>query len=187
MAGRTANPLRIKDGDPRQWDKEQVVELVLPRLNTMPLTEALAMGFKDEEGRQWGLPATSTFNEWLVDNPQWAVRRARAQQARAEALAEEALQITDAEPERRPDGSIDPAAIRRAESRANQRKWMASKLDRNTYGEQVQVDMQLHASIDIRGVLAEARGRVIEARGRVIEGKAECGEEIPADALDMFD
>jgi hypothetical protein len=57
---------------------------------------------------------------------------------------------------------------------------MASKLDRNTYGEQVQVDMQLHASIDIRGVLAEARGRVIE-------GKAECGEELPADALDLFD
>jgi hypothetical protein len=179
MAGKSSNPLRLQD-DSRAWDKERVFALVLSRLDQMPLTEALKAGWQDEEGNQWGLPAVSTFNEWLADRPEWAAARACAQKARAEHLAEEALQITDAEPERKADGSIDPAAIRRAETRANQRKWMAAKLDRNTYGEQVQVDMQLHASIDIRGVLAEARGRVIEA-------KAEQPPALPDDAADLFD
>jgi hypothetical protein len=179
MAGKSSNPLRLQD-DTRAWDKERVFSLVLARLDQMPLTEALKAGWDDDDGNHWGLPCVSTFNEWLADRPEWAVARAHAQKARAEHLAEEALQLIDAEPRKKADGSVDPGAIRWAENRANQRKWMAAKLDRSTYGEQVQVDMQLHASIDIRGILAEARGRVIDAQ-------AEQPPALPDDALDLFE
>ena len=179
MAGRKIdNPLRSL----KAWHRETVLDVVLPRLETMDLTEALKAGFTDEEGRKWGLPPVSTFYEWLAEDPQLSEACARARKLRASHLVNEALDIVDADPPKLANGAIDGGAVRHAESRAKQRQWMASKLDRATYGEQVQVDMQLHGAIDIVSVLAEARGRVINGHSQTIESPSAIG-----DASDLFE
>lgn len=172
MAKKT-HPLR-PSGD---WDKEKVAPIVLERLCEMPLTQALKLGIEDETGRHWGLPSMTTFNEWMADRPDWAAARAHARKIYAEKLAMESLQLVDEEPERKANGTIDNASVRRAEARARQRQWLAGKLDRQTYGDQVQVDMNVHGNIDISSILAEARGRVIE-------GSATRESD---DASDLFD
>ena len=174
MAGRAQHPLKING---KQWDIDRVAEIVIERMATMDLPGALALGV-EVDGVHYGLPSFSGWRSATADRPDIQMACAQARKARAAHLVEEALQIVDEEPERKGDGSIDPGSIRHAENRANQRKWMAERLDRDTFGQAVQVDMQLHGAIDIRAVLAEARGRVLDAK-RV--------EDIPPDALDLFD
>jgi hypothetical protein len=154
MAGRANHPLKI---DSHNWDQERVMGILLPRLAILSLPDAVEQG---HDGR--GLPSASTVARWLEDRPDWAAEVARARKLRAEYLVEEANGLIDADPERKTDGSIDPAHVRWTEQRINQRKWVAARLDRAAWGDQVQVDMQVHGTIDIVGVLAEARGRVIE-------------------------
>jgi hypothetical protein len=176
MAGRAKHPLKING---KQWDTDRVAAIVIDRMATMDLPGALALGV-EVDGVHYGLPSFSGWRGMTADRPDIQQACAQARKARAAHLVEEALQIADEEPERKGDGSIDPGSIRWAENRANQRKWMAERLDRDAFGQQVQVDMQLHASIDIRGVLAEARGRVIDAQ-------AEQPPALPDDALDLFE
>jgi len=148
-----------------EWDRQAVFDIVISRLDTMSIPEALQAG---HDGR--GLPGAPLFGKWVSENPQWQEAIAHARKSRAAHLVEQALIIADSDVERTKDGRIDPGAVRQAELRINQRKWMAGKMDRATYGEQVQVDMNVHGSIDITSILSEARGRVIE-------GKA---EQLPA-------
>lgn len=154
MAGRANHPLKI---DSHNWDQEQVMAVLLPRLEKFSLPDAVAQG---HEGR--GLPSASTIARWLEDRPDWAAEVARARKLRAEFLIAEANNLVDAEPERKQDGGLDPAHVRWTEQRINQRKWVASRLDRAAWGDQVQVDMNVHGNIDISSILAEARGRVID-------------------------
>jgi hypothetical protein len=160
MAGKIMHPLKTAEGI---WDPDKVAEVVIERLTTMPTASALALGY-DGSGTQRGLPTLSTWKKMLSERPDLAAACAHARKQRAEHLAEEALTILDADPRLTPKGLVDNGAVRHAVARANQRNYMAERLDPERYGKQVGVNLSINGHIDIRQVLAEARGRVIEGR-----------------------
>lgn len=74
-------------------------------------------------------------------------RYTHAQQARAEILADEIVDIADSEP--------DP---NRARVMVDARKWYASKMQPSKYGDRI--DLNVTAAIDISAALNDARSRI---------------------------
>lgn len=176
MAGKQNHPLKT-DG---VWDVDKVSAVVLPRLAESDLTTALASGV-EIDGVKRGLPSVSQWFRMEESRPEIREHRAHARKNRAELLVDEALAIVDAVPPTTDRGAIDSGAVRHAESRANMRKWIAERLDRDTYGQRVDVDVNVHGEIDIVSVLQEARGRVIQG---VVERPA-IEQDTDDDGLDL--
>lgn len=89
-----------------------------------------------------GMPSMQTFWRWLRENPAFREQYARAKQEAADALVEEMLDIAD-------DASGDYVEdaqgrlrfnsenVQRARLRIDTRKWIASKLKPQRYGERL--------------------------------------------------
>jgi hypothetical protein len=100
--------------------------------------------------------------------------------ARADAMANEALEIADrVEPER--------GAVAKAKLQVDTRQMLASRWDRERYGERIQVEKSVNVSVDV-GLLGKAAELLqVAGGGRLIEGetltlpapkkKAEAGDE----------
>ena len=92
-----------------------------------------------------GMPAQSTIMAWLDGSrPEFSEQYARAREAQADKLAEEALQIADdgrsdtyldAEGNERTDTEV----IQRSKLRVDTRKWLASKMAPKKYGDKVAI------------------------------------------------
>lgn len=87
------------------------------------------------------MPCMDAIRDWRIKYEEFAAQYARARESRAEILADEIIAIADTE---------EDAA--RARNRIDARKWAASKLDRKSYGEHVEVA----ASHRIANVSSEA-------------------------------
>lgn len=89
----------------------------------------------------------------------------RAQQARAELLADEIIDIADTE--------LD---ANRARVRVDARRWYASKMQPQKYGDRIELNVT--ETVDIRGALAEAKARTLTAAanstmiGEIVEPKS---------------
>lgn len=88
-----------------------------------------------------------------------------AQQTKAEMLAEEVIEISDSD--------LDPM---RARNRMDSRKWYASKMKPNKFGEKIQMDIT--TNVDLSNALLEAKARskqieehIPEAEYKLIEDK----------------
>lgn len=91
------------------------------------------------------MPAQSTIMAWLDGSrPEFSEQYARAREAQADKLAEEALQIADdgrsdtyldAEGNERTDTEV----IQRSKLRVDTRKWLASKMAPKKYGDKVAI------------------------------------------------
>lgn len=115
---------------------------------------------------------------------------ARARRVAADTLAEEAVTVTDTEP--------DP---RRARARSDARKWAAEMADRRRYGRQLDLNVTTH--VDVAGPLAEARARarlrpvsdhealdaeIVEEKSRTyVAGSADYQSADAVPALDIFE
>ena len=86
------------------------------------------------------------FFNLIDNNPSLSARYVRAQQLRAELLADEVVDIADEE--------SDP---QHARNRIDVRKWYASKMQPQKYGERI--DLNVNQTVDIGGALLEARQR----------------------------
>lgn len=93
----------------------------------------------------------STFALRLQQDREAAIAYARAQEMRADLLADEALHIADNE---------NDAA--KARNQITVRQWLASKLHAKRYGDRI--DLNVTQTVDISATLAEARARVLPAR-----------------------
>ena len=91
------------------------------------------------------MPAQSTIMAWLDGSrPEFSEQYARAREAQADKLAEEALQIAD---DGRSDTYLDAEgnektdneAIQRSRLRVDTRKWLASKMAPKKYGDKVAI------------------------------------------------
>jgi hypothetical protein len=95
--------------------------------------------------RDEAMPASSTIFLWLQKHSEFTEQYARASEARADALFEEALEIAD-------DGSqdyklvdrdgketevFDSEHVQRSKLRVDTRKWMIGKMQPKKYGEKV--------------------------------------------------
>lgn len=96
---------------------------------------------------EWA-PSPSTFYAWRAKHPDFAKLLEEAEPARASALAEQTLDIVDLDP--------DPKAAR---NRMQARQWIASRFNRQKFGEKVEVS-HTH-TIDMGAILAEAEARLV--------------------------
>lgn len=90
-----------------------------------------------------GMPAQSTIMAWLDGSrPEFSEQYARAREAQADKLAEEALQIADdgrSDTYVDGDGNVktDTEVIQRSKLRVDTRKWLASKMAPKKYGDKL--------------------------------------------------
>jgi hypothetical protein len=97
--------------------------------------------FKERGIKPWD------FYSFLDKNPIYAVKYARAQEARAELLVEEIIEIADEE--------VCPQTAR---NRIDARRWYASKMQPHKYGDRI--DLNITKTIDISSALKEAKERI---------------------------
>ncbi len=87
------------------------------------------------------------FYEFIAENDAYYQAYMRAQQAKAEVLADEIIEISDTEP--------DP---NRARVMVDSRKWYASKIRPDKYGDRI--DLNVTQSIDIAAAIKSAKDRI---------------------------
>lgn len=88
------------------------------------------------------------FYEYLTENPELQQQYDRAQTAKAELLVDEIIEIADNE--------FDP---NRARVQVDARKWYASKMRPEKYGERI--DVNVTEKVDLTKALRDARERVV--------------------------
>ena len=172
--------MKLDDG--KTWDVAEVQNVMLPRLLELSAVEALGLGV-EINGEQFGLPSPYQWYKMVKECPDLAERVAHARKFRAEKMANDALAVVDAEMPLNDRGNVDTGAVRQAEAKANNRRWMAAKLDGDTYGDKQQIDMKMHGNINLQQVITDARNRV---QGRVIEGEVEQVDELPDSVRDLL-
>ena len=92
--------------------------------------------------KQDGFPSITAVMNWLADerrddHADLVVKYGRAREAQADKLAEETIEIADAEPERDADGKRDPAHVNQKRLQVDARKWFASKVAPKKYGDRI--------------------------------------------------
>lgn len=92
--------------------------------------------------------SSSKFFKMIHAEPKLETSYSLAQCAKTELIVEDIIEIADTD--------IDP---QRARNRIDARKWYASKMKPNKFGDRL--DINLNQTIDIRGVLEEAKRRAL--------------------------
>lgn len=81
----------------------------------------------------------STLTSWLNDDPELADEYARAREELIERIAQEVLDLSDADVGITPDGKKDWAAIQKHKLQVDTRKWLLSKLAPKKYGDKLEL------------------------------------------------
>lgn len=104
-------------------------------------------------GRDDGMPALSTIFKWMRTYPEFSEQYDKAKTESADALVEDMLDIADnqAAQEVETDGvkasCVTAVGVSHAKLRVDTRKWAASKLKPKKYGDRLQSDVNLDATI----------------------------------------
>ena len=88
-----------------------------------------------------GMPAWRTVYDWMEEDAAFSAAIARAREVGADAIAIEALEIMDSEPERDDKGKIDPAHVAWQKNRAELRLKLLAKWSPKLYGDKVTQDL----------------------------------------------
>lgn len=91
--------------------------------------------------RQPGMPAWRTVYDWVGADEAFAAAIARAREMGHEAIAEETVEMVDAEPERGPDGKVDPGWVAYTKLRVEHRLKLLAKWSPKKYGDKVQTEL----------------------------------------------
>lgn len=81
--------------------------------------------------------AYSNFMRWVAADGELLDSYARARQDLLEGIAQQIVDITDAQVERAPDGRYDPTALQKQRLQVDTRKWLLSKLLPKQYGDRL--------------------------------------------------
>ncbi len=119
--------------------KQSLIEEILLRYSN---GESLTKICKDKH-----MPKRNTIYRWRLHYPEFGDAYLLAQEQHVDAVIDEAGIIVDSEP--------DP---QRARVRVDYRKWLASRLNRDKYGDRLEVQHK-HA-LDITPILLEAEERM---------------------------
>ena len=144
-AAETAEAM-LRHGDRERPDlAEAIVDQVCERIAAGESLRAICAG--------QGLPSAATIRRWLLQSEAFRARYARAREDRADALADEIIEIAD-----RAEG---PTAAR---LQVEARKWAAAKLAPRKYGEKPTPDPPPAEPEDIPDHTAAARlAAILEA------------------------
>ena len=117
------------------------------------------------------MPKRNTVYRWRSSYPDFGEAYLLAQEQHVDALVDQAGEIVDTE-----------ANPQLAKVRADHRKWLASKLNRNKFGDKI--DVQHNHTLDIAPVLALAVKRMESIGvGNVIDAPVEQLEETDSDSM----
>jgi len=166
--GKTAqNAVKRSVGRPVIWEEDNPVweEVVSQMATGKSLSSVL---------RAPGMPPWATFNRMLRSNEQLRVAYDKAVQDRADKLADEIIELSDAV---MPEGLRGPEAsawVQQKRLQVDARKWVASKLKPRTYGDRIDVSV-VDQRISVIDAINEAQARVSYDRSNVtdIEVKSE--------------
>jgi hypothetical protein len=133
-----------------------------------PILEAIASGSSLTSALKEnpGSPSYAVAKQYLRDDAALAAAYRTAQQDRADRLAEELLELCDAEMPEGLDGPGRHAWVAQLRVKIDTRKWVAARLHSRAWGERIQVEVE--QQISIRAALEQANARVIE--GVVLSG-----------------
>lgn len=81
----------------------------------------------------------STFNLWLNEDAKLAAEYARAREDLIERIANEVIELSDADVGLQPDGKKDWAAVQKHKLQVDTRKWLLSKLAPKKYGDKLEL------------------------------------------------
>ncbi len=81
----------------------------------------------------------STFMEWIRDDAELANSYARAREDLIERIANEVIELSDADVGMQPDGKKDWAAVQKHKLQVDTRKWLLSKLAPKKYGDKLEL------------------------------------------------
>jgi hypothetical protein len=81
----------------------------------------------------------STFLEWMKSDAELADSYARAREDLIERIAQEVIDLSDADVGLTPDGKKDWAAIQKHKLQVDTRKWLLSKLAPKKYGDKIEL------------------------------------------------
>ena len=85
-----------------------------------------------------GIPQ-STFNLWVNRDAGLAAEYARAREDLIELIANEVMELSDADVGLQPDGRKDWAAVQKQRLQVDTRKWLLSKLAPKKYGDKLEL------------------------------------------------
>lgn len=108
---------------PRKHDRPKIVKAVCLAISGGKLVKAAC--------REEGITADQ-IRDWCHADDTLSALYARAREAQAHAIAEDAIDIADSE-------ALTPEAVQRNKLRVDARKWMASKIAPRLYGEKLEV------------------------------------------------
>jgi hypothetical protein len=81
----------------------------------------------------------STFLLWMKDDAELADSYARAREDLIERIANEVIELSDADVGLQPDGKKDWAAVQKHKLQVDTRKWLLSKLAPKKYGDKLEL------------------------------------------------
>lgn len=146
-----------------KYDPQTIWPVILERIaNGQSLASAL---------RQPDMPSYALAKRHLREDSKLREAYDQAIEDRAALLAEELIELADTPI---PEG-LDPASrsawVQHLRVKLDTRKWIASRVYRQVYGDKVDVSMT-HVQIDLSAALKEATRRVEEMRARTIDSRA---------------
>ena len=109
--------------------------------------------------REPGMPPWTTFQEMLRSNDQLRLAYDKAVQDRADLLADEIIELADAEPPDHLEGVAVSAWVNQKRLQVDARKWVASKLKPRTYGDRLDVSVSDNR-ISVIQALEQSQARV---------------------------
>ena len=109
--------------------------------------------------REPGMPPWTTFQEMLRSNDQLRLAYEKAVQDRADRLADEIIELADAEPPEGLEGVAVSAWVNQKRLQVDARKWVASKLKPRTYGDRIDVSVSDNR-ISVIQAIEQAQARV---------------------------
>jgi hypothetical protein len=115
---------------PKSPERKDIAELVISGMRSG------LSAFKACEAA--GVPQ-STFNLWLNEDAALAAEYARAREDLIERIANEVIELSDADVGLQPDGKKDWAAVQKHKLQVDTRKWLLSKLAPKKYGEKLEL------------------------------------------------
>lgn len=118
--------------------------------------------------RNAGMPSGNVVRDRIAKDLDFQARYEKALQDRADRLAEEILEISDATP---PEG-LEPAAmsawVADKRLRVDARKWVAAKLQPKRYGDRIDVAVT-DTRISVMDALTQAKQRVLQDSSDVVD------------------
>lgn len=134
-SGPNAIAPRKRGGPPTLYSDDLVAKIADLYASGMSLRKIAAMD---------GMPGYMTLFEWRERHDAFRTALARARVAKAETLVEDAGELLDAVD---PDSGNGSARVSKAREQAAYRRWMASCLDRDTYGERSRVEVDARVQV----------------------------------------